>query len=413
MIVWGGYSDGGPTNTGGKYTPSSDTWTPTSTNNAPDQRERHTAVWTGSEMIVWGGYRYPGPINTGGRYTPSTNTWTATSTNNPPEGRDDHTAVWTGSEMIVWGGYSNGGLTNTGGRYSPSTDTWTATSTNNAPQGRVDHTAVWTGGEMIVWGGRPAFPPIGVQVTNTGGRYIPRNDTWTVTSTTNAPEARYLHTAIWTGSDMIVWGGSGSSYILNTGGRYCAQTPTPALELTSAVSQKMHGDLGPFDVLLPLSGEPGIECRNSGGNHKIVITFVNDVVSGDVSLTTQKGGAIAGTSFAANTMTIDLTGVADQQTITVTLADVTDIYDQVLPETEVRMSVLIGDTSGNGTVNGTDVSQTKFQSGHAVTEANFREDVVVSGSINSTDVSQVKSRSENGLSAVAQRSSRSVKTRGK
>ena len=31
-------------------------------------------------------------------------TWTAASTANAPEGRDLHTAVWTGSEMIVWGG---------------------------------------------------------------------------------------------------------------------------------------------------------------------------------------------------------------------------------------------------------------------------------------------------------------------
>ena len=33
-----------------------DTWTPTSTTNAPGARSNHTAVWTGSEMIVWGGY---------------------------------------------------------------------------------------------------------------------------------------------------------------------------------------------------------------------------------------------------------------------------------------------------------------------------------------------------------------------
>ena len=42
---------------------------------------------------------------------------------------------------------------NTGGRYNPSTDSWTATSTTNAPDGRYGHTAVWTGSEMIVWGG--------------------------------------------------------------------------------------------------------------------------------------------------------------------------------------------------------------------------------------------------------------------
>src|SRR6476660_899142 len=34
-----------------------------------------------------------------------------------------------------------------------SDDTWTATSTTNAPSARAGHTAVWTGTEMIVWGG--------------------------------------------------------------------------------------------------------------------------------------------------------------------------------------------------------------------------------------------------------------------
>ena len=80
-------------------------------------------------------------------------TWTATSTTNAPTGRDCHTAVWTGSEMIVWGGYDGSAILNTGGRYNPSTDSWTATSTTNAPAARYDHTAVWTGSEMIVWGG--------------------------------------------------------------------------------------------------------------------------------------------------------------------------------------------------------------------------------------------------------------------
>ena len=55
-------------------------------------------------MIVWGGTDDLSHLNTGGRYNPSTDSWTATSTTNAPDARDDHTAVWTGSEMIVWGG---------------------------------------------------------------------------------------------------------------------------------------------------------------------------------------------------------------------------------------------------------------------------------------------------------------------
>jgi hypothetical protein len=71
------------------------------------------------------------------------NSWTATSTTNAPDARGSHTAVWTGSEMIVWGGDGYSGRVNTGGKYNPNTDSWTATSTTNAPSGRMFHTAVW------------------------------------------------------------------------------------------------------------------------------------------------------------------------------------------------------------------------------------------------------------------------------
>ena len=69
--------------------------------------------------------------------------------------------------MIVWGG----GDTTEGGRYNPSTDTWMFTSTTNAPTGRRDNTAVWTGSEMIVWGGQGV--PEGY--LNTGGKYNPEH----------------------------------------------------------------------------------------------------------------------------------------------------------------------------------------------------------------------------------------------
>src|SRR5437016_2950636 len=95
-------------------------------------------------------------------------------------------------------------------------DTWTATSTvSKATAARELHTAVWTGSEMIVWGGTDFSG-----VLNTGGRYNPGTDSWTATSTTNAPAGRSNHTAVWTGTEMIVWGGLGSSGVLNTVGRY-------------------------------------------------------------------------------------------------------------------------------------------------------------------------------------------------
>src|SRR5207249_4283540 len=85
-----------------------------------------------SEMIVWGGQNLNGRLATGGRYDPGTDSWTATSTTNAPEARESHTAVWTGSQMIIWGGSDDFGDLNTGGRYcaqTGSTPTPTATAT--------------------------------------------------------------------------------------------------------------------------------------------------------------------------------------------------------------------------------------------------------------------------------------------
>src|SRR5206468_1310617 len=80
-----------------------------------------------------------------------------------------------------------------------SDDSWMPTYAGLA--GRQNHVAVWTGSEMIVWGGW-----IG-GVTATGGRYNPSTDTWAFTSMLNTPPAREFGTAVWTGTEMIVWGG--------------------------------------------------------------------------------------------------------------------------------------------------------------------------------------------------------------
>ncbi|MEJ5165595.1 MAG: hypothetical protein WHV67_01030 [Thermoanaerobaculia bacterium] len=222
MIVWGGYN-GDFLNTGGRYNPIADTWTEISTENAPSGREKHTAVWTGTEMIIWGGWN-GNCLNTGGRYNPFLDTWNEISTANAPFGRDGHTAVWTGTEMIIWGGsyfYQDYHYLNTGGRYNPSSDTWHETSTTNVPSGRENHTAVWTGKEMIIWGGFNC--QYFCRYLDTGAKYNPITDSWSFTSKTNSPEGRCFHTAVWTGSEMIVWGGyyyDKKSIFSNTGARY-------------------------------------------------------------------------------------------------------------------------------------------------------------------------------------------------
>lgn len=100
---------------------------------------------------------------------------------------------------------------------------WSATSMTDAPSARHAHTAVWTGSKMIIWGGNTGgMPP----VTNSGAAYDPVTDTWKPTSLTGAPAARSAHNAVWTGTKMLVWGGFGETNLEPAGGVYDPATDT-------------------------------------------------------------------------------------------------------------------------------------------------------------------------------------------
>lgn len=163
MIVWGGRDAFALTlqtlNVGGVHDPVGGGWTATSQAGVPAARMVHTAVWAGVQgMIVWGGLPGTvGSLNTGGRYQPGTNTWTPTSVAGAPIARSDHTAVWSGVEMVVWGGNAAGaGVLAGGAAYRPSSDTWRSVNAGFVTEARAGHTAVWTGTTMIFWGGRGA-----------------------------------------------------------------------------------------------------------------------------------------------------------------------------------------------------------------------------------------------------------------
>jgi hypothetical protein len=121
--------------------------------------------------------------------------WTPLSLLNAPTARTAHSAVFTRidttDQMIVWGGQDSNMIpfANTGGRWKRSTDSWTKTTTTNAPAGRQGQPAVWTGHEMIVWGGDAGTDTF----LNSGGRYDPVQDLWRPTTLTGAPTGRFCH----------------------------------------------------------------------------------------------------------------------------------------------------------------------------------------------------------------------------
>ncbi len=228
MIVWGGV-DGVSSNpnyhpnylqNGGRYTPATDSWAATSTGtNCPSGRYTHTAVWTGTRMVIWGGRAssYTTGFDTGGRYSPATNLWSPVSIPSGIGGRYGHTAVWTGAEMIIFGGQSLSPFQDQPWRYDPITDIWTAGSVvAYVPN---FHVAAWTGSEMIVFGGCQDF--WGCSKVNTLMMYSPSTDSWRLGSSVNAPSERTDAGGVWTGTEFIVWGGIDDSYgSTNTGGVY-------------------------------------------------------------------------------------------------------------------------------------------------------------------------------------------------
>jgi N-acetylneuraminic acid mutarotase len=224
MIVFGGAVGDNLVNDGGRFNPTTGTWTSLSVTNAPAARTGHSAVWTGTEMIVWGGRDSVGfDLATGGRFNPATNTWTSfPAVAGAPGLRSQHTAVWSGTEMIVWGGERSnvlgGPITylNDGGRYNPSTNTWTALPVLGAPSDRVGHAAVWAGAAgMIVWGGDGSGS---TGYLANGGQW--RSSGWTLLFEAGAPERRHGHSTVWTGTEMIMWGGYGYDSCCFGGGRF-------------------------------------------------------------------------------------------------------------------------------------------------------------------------------------------------
>ncbi len=171
MLVWGAeeFVSGvvASTDTGAELDPTTLTW-----RNIPDTfiaPRQSVAVWTGSELLVWGGQSPEGKtiFNGGELYNPATRTWKTMSIRYAPEGRtlasttivigpngaDPRVVVWGGIDTSVDGPNPAAGILYDGSIYNVATDNWT-----QLPKGilspRIGAAMVWTGHELIVWGGQ-------------------------------------------------------------------------------------------------------------------------------------------------------------------------------------------------------------------------------------------------------------------
>ncbi len=164
---------------------------------------------------------------------------------------------------------------------------------------------------------------------------------------------------------------------------------TPSL----AVSRKAHGSAGNFDINLPLTGTPGVECRSGGAtnNFQIVLAFPSPVTFSSAAVTSGTGSVASTDGSGTPNIAVNLTGVPNAQTIAVTLSCLSS--GSTTGNLTISMGLLLGDTNSDGVVNSGDATITRNRSGQGTDATNFRSDFNLDGSVNSADVIAVRARS--------------------
>lgn len=133
---------------------------------------------------------------------------------------------WTGTEFVFWGGDGVAGSASTGAFFNPSSNTWTAITNLNAPAHRTDmyncRESVAGGDKLIAWGGRNADGPYADGGTNHvdlfDGKIFDSSagatGTWydmKVATQGKAYAGRAYLSCVWTGTDLLIFGGNDSS----------------------------------------------------------------------------------------------------------------------------------------------------------------------------------------------------------
>ncbi len=171
----------------------------------PEVREGVAFVGAGSELLAWGGCDPAvegdcAATADGYAFDPETRSWSRLKQAPIPGAYAN--AVWTGTEAIFLG-FGNQPLRDRelleGQAYNPETGTWrTIAQAPLAP--RTGAVAVWTGSEVIVWGGGDP----GDATVREGAAYNPSSDEWRRIA--DAPVGLNHMSGLWTGREMLVFG---------------------------------------------------------------------------------------------------------------------------------------------------------------------------------------------------------------
>jgi hypothetical protein len=197
---------------GGRYDPAADHWTSIANEGLPAEMLLFGAVWAGDELIVWGAAEEVAVAAY--RYQPASDRWSPVEANDAMSGA----GVWTGREIFFAGGGGVFASLRAAG-FDPATGTWRDAATDCGPSGLISQSIVWTGSRAIVWGGT-AIDSRETREVASGAIYDRETDSWTPMVDEGAPSPRARAAGLWTGSELLVWGGWVGGRWLPDGARF-------------------------------------------------------------------------------------------------------------------------------------------------------------------------------------------------
>ena len=350
------------------------------------------AVFFNGKIYLMGGLSAAGAAQSSVQiYTVGTNTWAAGAALPVGVGFPQVAQITVGGVDYI---YLAGGTASTGAqsavyRYNIGTNTWSA-NLGNMPATVFGGVSGVVNSYWVVAGGF-----VNGTASSNSYSYNPTSNTWTLNAS-SMPAARtrgaggVISNALYSiGGQTTAGGFTGSS----DNQRYLPSLCPPGL--VSVVSRLTHGNgAGTFD--LPLSTSSRIvEPRDGSGNFNIVFNFAVPVNSGTASTTGSVGSA--NVSFSGNSMIVSLTGVTDQQNVTVTANNVSGPGSGTLSSVSTEIGFLIGDVTQDATVNVGDTVAVRNHAGVTLDNTNFQYDVNIDGMVNVGDTIIVRAKSGDTL----------------
>jgi hypothetical protein len=377
------------------YDPSTGTWIPTDDMTLARYWNTPPTAATlpdGSVLVVGGVTCCPYHwFNKAESYDPENQTWTPTSRKVTDANAEP--ILLPDGKVLVAGGVKGTQPTAVdvadAELFDSSTGLWTATSSMSTDRGFPTLTLL-TSGQALVAGGTSGGWGVCNDLTS-AELYDPATGVWFPTGDMTHARSGHTATLLPNGQVLAAGGSDCEGNILSSAELYTPGGGTGNLNLLSAASRQTHRT-GTFDIPLPLTGNPGVECR-SVTSKTIVMTFSNNVTGADSASTSC--GTITGISVDpsdAHNLLVSFDGPGcNAVVVTVTANNVHDDQGNTLASASANLGILVGDVTSSGNVKNGDVSAVQAVEGQQANASNFRSDVNLDGKINRADVKIVKS----------------------